>query len=899
MGLGAMRTVRELIELFLLPPGDLYYHLTLLFALQILLAVAWGYRFRARRAADARRIGVAALGMLFTRVALVLGSAAAGAGALSPAAVLPPLERFLDLALLLFVVWGFLPVFRDHPRVGVGALALGLLAAGVAYLFFAVAWPGLESTGITYNGYWQAQIWEVAGLGVAALALLAILIWARPGSWLLAAALLVWLGGHLYQLLGAPVSPHLAGAVRLANLIAVPLVTGLAFQDALRVVGGADEISSVPVHGSAPGLWALARQVEEAPDVEAGLGAALPLVSSYVGTDVAIGGLLGNTAPVSTVRVAAVHPGMPGVLEEPFVFSVAHSPALDVAVHSRRPQMVTDLSSDAGLRALVERAGFSQAGPLLVEPLIGTGRVLGFLFTGNPMSGRAISPGQAEAAHAAALVLGVALSGLRGRHTIQERSAQVATTLCRKVEEQEEQVAALQEELEEARQGVQEFARRATTMEEEAERQRRRGDEFAQLLRLQEEEAEQVTVNPAQIAIYEEELKELARTRETLQQELDEWKQRVKGLEQERVILQTERQVSLADEALDDADAIITGTLVADARGNIIIADRGAQTLLRGVEADLVGMPLHAAFPDPFWAQAVGKLLSGELRNGVSASVAFEHNGRLGRARLARLSTGTDGASAYVVTLRSELEEDNRAEVVASLSNELRTPMTSIVGYTDLLLSESVGILGEMQRKFLQRVKANVERMGSLLNDVIEVSSIEAKRIELSPELINLISVIEEAIMGLSSRFRERDLTVRLDLALELPPVRADRDALYQIMLHLLSNACQCSSQGTEVVVSGHVEEAEEEGLLPYVQVSVRDTGKGIAPEDYPRVFQRFYRADRALVAGLGETGVGMAITKTLVEAHGGRIWVESEEGTGSTFSFILPVSGPSQEQTE
>ena len=270
------------------------------------------------------------------------------------------------------------------------------------------------------------------------------------------------------------------------------------------------------------------------------------------------------------------------------------------------------------------------------------------------------------------------------------------------------------------------------------------------------------------------------------------------------------------------------------------------------------------------------------------------------RRRLRPLSTisrwNASGPSGYIAFLHSEQAEYDRAEVIASLASELRTPMTSIVGYTDLLLGESVGILGEMQRKFLQRVRANIERMSGMLEDVIEVTSVERGRIELSPTPINLIPVAEEAIMGLSTRFRERDLAVQLDLPLELPPIRADRDALYQIMLHLLSNACQCSRPGTDIVVSGKLEASREAGLPSYVRVSVADTGGGIAAEDQQRVFHRFYRADSPLVEGLGETGVGMALAKTLVEAHGGRIWVESEVGVGSTFSFILPVAGPPKE---
>jgi signal transduction histidine kinase len=234
-----------------------------------------------------------------------------------------------------------------------------------------------------------------------------------------------------------------------------------------------------------------------------------------------------------------------------------------------------------------------------------------------------------------------------------------------------------------------------------------------------------------------------------------------------------------------------------------------------------------------------------------------------------------------------------QSKVALSLVHELRTPMTSVIGYIDLLSSESVGILGETQRQFLQRVRANIERMGGLLNDLIRVTAIDAGQISLSPGPVDLINVIEDAIMSLSSQFSERKLAVQMDMPSELPPIRADRDSLYQIVQHLLSNACQCSKAGTETLVRARLERYEDqvEGLPDHLFMSVTDTGGGIVPDDQRRVFQRLYRADNPLIAGLGDTGVGLSIAKSLVEAQGGRIWVESEMEVGSTFSFILPLS--------
>ncbi len=889
-----MSLLEEVVSLLLRPPGDLYYHLVLLFVLQAALVVAWAHWKRSAGSPGARRLWGAALGMWLARAALVLGGAIAGATVPRPAVVLPPLERALDLAFLFVLLWGFLPVLRRRARLGVGLLAVGLVATALVYLFFSVTWPAVEATGVAYNTYWQARVWDGWALATVVLAMVALLVWPAPGGSLLFAAFLIWGVAYAVQLVFPPITPHLSGPVRLANLIGVPLVAATLFQE-------------VATAGSAPGrgdvgvtdrqsLLGLLRTLGRVEGGEEGLAAALTEVLRYVGVEVAALGMpVVDSEP--SVRFTAVVPSTSNGL--PTVRLDDH-PVLVRAVRSERLQIVADPDQEPDSVALLRRLGFEGVGPLAVFPLLGERGVLGVLVLANPAGGRPFAEEAVARARVAAQALAVAIAHLNQRRVAEQRAGELSAVLQRQEAERAKSIASLQAELEQAREEAQTFARRVAEMEEEVSRHRRQAEELAQMLQAEQAHAQEAAQAAAQVAIYEAELKELAEARARLAEELDRWKQRAEEWERERARL--EEQIRALQEAAEEARAsqaqevVASGHLVADARGNIVLVDGRAQRLLGASQDELRGMPLSALFADPLWAQAVDGLLSGRAEDDV-VGITLERDGHLIRAELSRLAVGSEGPVGYAVLLQSKAEEEeNRAEVIASLAHELRTPMTSIVGYTDLLLGESVGILGEMQRKFLQRVKANIERMGDLLNDIIEVAAMESGRVELRPEPVDLITVIEEAIMGLSARFRERDLSVRLNMALALPPVRADRDALYQIMLHLLSNACQCSKEGTEIVVSGHLEEAEEEGLPSYVRVSVTDTGGGIAPEDRPRVFQRFYRADRPLIAGLGETGVGMAIAKALVEALGGRIWLESEMGVGSTFSFILPVDRGEEE---
>lgn len=263
--------------------------------------------------------------------------------------------------------------------------------------------------------------------------------------------------------------------------------------------------------------------------------------------------------------------------------------------------------------------------------------------------------------------------------------------------------------------------------------------------------------------------------------------------------------------------------------------------------------------------------------------------------RIEMLQVQTNAREAQVMP---KLEDP---ALVLGMVQELRTPMTSIVGYVDLLLAESAGILGEMQRKFLQRVQTNVARLTAMLDDLTRITALDTGQFVLVAQPVDVIGLIEDAITNSASQFREKGLTVHLDLTEDMPLVPADQDAMGQIITQLLTNAYLASPPNTEVLVTARRQPTNMNGSGERVDalfVSIEDRGGGIAPEDQPRVFSRKYKADNPLIQGLGDTGVGLAIAKALVEAHGGRLWLESEEGVGSRFNFVLPLE-PALEEVE
>lgn len=289
--------------------------------------------------------------------------------------------------------------------------------------------------------------------------------------------------------------------------------------------------------------------------------------------------------------------------------------------------------------------------------------------------------------------------------------------------------------------------------------------------------------------------------------------------------------------------------------------------------------------------RASKKVKGGANAVSVANSIQIENELRITLEEVARLQNQLAEANMRIIEAEkktSTAHSTEQAEVVASISQELRQPMSSIVGYTDLLLGESVGILGALQRKFVERIKASTERIGALIDDLIQVTTLESGLNELKPESVDLNVIIDNAMSYTSSQVREKNISLHLDLPKNVAPIYADREALQQILIHLLQNAGAASP--LEGTVRLKVQTKAEDGK-EYVLIQVSDTGGGIPTEDLQRVFTRLYRADNVLIQGVGDTGVGLSIAKTLTEAQKGRIWVESEQGVGSTFSVLLPIA--------
>jgi signal transduction histidine kinase/putative methionine-R-sulfoxide reductase with GAF domain len=258
------------------------------------------------------------------------------------------------------------------------------------------------------------------------------------------------------------------------------------------------------------------------------------------------------------------------------------------------------------------------------------------------------------------------------------------------------------------------------------------------------------------------------------------------------------------------------------------------------------------------------------------------------------------GAVAVFRDRTREVESDRlKTEFIGTVSHELRTPMTSIKGFTQLLVMGNLGPVNETQREFLNIIQSNAERMIAIINDLLDITKIETGSVELEIRPIHVAETLSKVLLDLQTKVHERQQTLTLSLPAGLPLVRADAHRFNQILFNLVSNAVKYTPRGGSITIEARevtaeaVPEDERDGLRPgrYIQIDVRDTGVGIAPDDVPRIWERFYRTENPLKVEAGGTGLGLSLVKPLVRLLGGRIWVESQINVGSTFSFVLPAA--------
>ena len=225
----------------------------------------------------------------------------------------------------------------------------------------------------------------------------------------------------------------------------------------------------------------------------------------------------------------------------------------------------------------------------------------------------------------------------------------------------------------------------------------------------------------------------------------------------------------------------------------------------------------------------------------------------------------------------------SKSEFISVVSHELKLPMTSIKGYSDLMLGGATGSLNENQVNFLKTIRNNVNRMATLVSDLTEISRIESGNLRVEPRPVPVWDVIDEVVTLTKTQVEEKHQTLTVDIPEELPKSWCDRDRLAQIITNLISNANKYSPEGAQI----HVQAVRDDGVI---RIKVQDNGHGMTPEDQKMLFSKFFRSADEKVREAPGTGLGMSITRNLVELQGGTIWFESEFRKGTTFYFTVPI---------
>jgi two-component system, OmpR family, phosphate regulon sensor histidine kinase PhoR len=372
----------------------------------------------------------------------------------------------------------------------------------------------------------------------------------------------------------------------------------------------------------------------------------------------------------------------------------------------------------------------------------------------------------------------------------------------------------------------------------------------------------------------------------------DEWGELAKAVDEMRIQLKEKiEEISRERDYLKTIlKGMVEGVLVVDERGRILMVNDALRKILSLSSEVVDKAPLEAirnAELEEAIREAVqeGKNSAFELTFPLSGGKTIEVN-VVGISpspkKIDKEGEQIKGAIAvfHDISRLKELEKI-RQDFVANVSHELRTPLTTIKGYTETLLD---GALKEsLAPQFLQVIQKHADRLAKIVEDLLALSKIESKEFYLKVERLPLSELIDDISDFVKEATEKKKISISRSIIPSTLEVMGDRSYLEQVFINLLDNAIKYTHEGGEVSISAFENEQRE------IQVLIQDNGMGIPKEDLSRIFERFYRVDKGRSQELGGTGLGLSIVKHIIHAHGGRVWVESQPGKGSTFYFTLP----------
>ncbi len=788
--------IQQIFSLLTAPPGNLAYHLVVVFALAAALqsgARAWS-RTDVRYG---RRLVGGLLVLLGLQFVSFLAAAIAWLGVIDAHSLLPPLDRLVYLFSTVLIIWLWLvPEARRSGDIAALLLAL-FIVTGFA---LSTVWWGGQQANTTFNGTWPDQATHIFSILLLLGSLLALAL-RRPAGWGVGAAVFLLLfAGHVLALLMDPYDQDYSGSLRLAQMAAYPWLVVLALRFPSKADAPTGPMAELPERRkfiSDPSLLHDFIDLATLDDPDKLYRILAQAVARLMAADLCM-------------LVSAPEPN--GQITFPFGYNLSEEKPIDgftldarqtpgianTMLHSRTlRQPATGTAADLGTIARALR--LQRPCGLMVVPLPGAEErsALGLLLA-SPYSNRTWSAEDQTLLEKLATFIARRLNNVLG--PVQpETKPRTTPAADSQIQEAQKYIARIQEENNKLLIQIDQAQRQLS-------QEKSRAESLAALVARQEELNQRPELAPAELAPAESAQPSIPLAEyQALQAQLEDFQQQVHDLQ-------------------------------------LLLAEND-QTPPAGLPAPVTEKNLDAAQPED--------------------------------------SAGQPAAA-------QELSPEQAGDIVA-LTQELRQPLTSIAGYTDMLLGESMGLLGTLQRKFLERIKASVERMTSLADDLIQMSTQTENTAHFKLDPVDLNAVIDDAIVGAMAPLREKNLVLRVDVPEQLPVFRADRDALQQVLTYLLQNAGVSTPPEGEVTLRAQAQIKNHEPGYMLIQVS--DTGSGIPSEEITRIFSPLYQSRQGKIPGVGVTAENLAEVKMLVEAHHGRVWVDSAPDEGATFSALFPLA--------
>lgn len=854
-----MNLLRQVTQLLSESPGNIVYHLVTLFALQAVFAISFSQWRRSPKSKLASRFAIASTAVILGRILLLI--LVLSANILSFAtAVMPLLEQALNTITVLLILWAIVPPLSNLPRLNDLIVFIGILIVLAITISFLPGWQTAAGEGIAYNSTSQAVIWTMIQIGLLAAGLLVVLlnsVWRQTLSPMIITVMLLSQLFHLFNFPEIiPGETNIAYWVRLGHLVAFPLWAVMAYRQSLLPM--LRQAQQEPSSEKWRQLFTLAEQTIEANSETSLLTAVVQLADALLDVPYVF---VGSITPQDRTMLHIISNQPQPEANAPMAWHLTISDwaAFQAALNQKRAIELNMAGAGANqLHRFSEMLAVGTIEALIIQPILHKNRPEGVLVVGQRETSD-FSEEIKSTLPALAQFLSTLLKKKRETAELEAAESREGESQYPPVSpESNEVISGKIINLEQERQQLREALETARNRFKRAEERSIEATERARDLAASLDVLEQERINQTEEPELAREVSRLGKERSGLLQKIDELSQ-----------LLNKAKTELAEKEKQQHQPASSSTRVGE-------LEREVETLRESlIEAEE--------------ALAMAAAGEGEISTEWVMLTITRYSGQL------------EQAQARIELLEKELKRRAKGgmdEMLISVIQELRTPMTSITGFTDLLLGGSLGILGVKQRDLLQRIQANTDRMGVLLDQIMQLTPDNNKKKADDLEQIDVREAVETAVNSVMTQIRKKRIHLDMDISADLPQLTIRRNEFHQIMSSLLGNACLASGSDGHIAVSAYSRElngSQEEQSLSFVELCINDSGDGISTEDLNNVFAANYSADTPLIAGIGDTTAGLSLAHSLTLANGGRLWVDSEKGKGSTFTVLFPTVPPTE----